>query len=600
MRRNADSPALAARRAPAAVAVLLALLVAPAGVRADAQDAGPQVRPFGAVAKDAGSAFKPLKLPSAKQIDKDLTPRLPQGIVIDSKPFDALIAGLREPFAEQLALRDNVVRELAAHPGAKAGKLLRTAVDALAKDDAELSSRIDGVQDTYAEVFGQGYMESSESERRTRKSAATLIPFYRGLLREADTLRWRMAETLATFREGEGREWLLSSLQDREPVVRAVAAEALGLLLASKPASGDAADALRRALATDASAAVRQTALCALLRAPLVDVRDAIVAALADPAWDVRAIAIAACVQGEIVEAAGPLIEALGKETGRLRTDIDDALFVLLGVRYYADAALWRQWWNDNATVVAEKAKKQLESGAYATPLGPPETWDDRDAGGGAAAEGDGERARSGATSDFYGITTRSRRVLFVVDISLSMDSPAQAVPPVTGVSGGPYAAPEGKTKLDIAKWQLHKAIHELPDDSRFDVVVYSESYALWMPEMAEASPKSKKKAHGFVDAIHANGTTNICDSLDAAFEIAGLERGAGDDGYAADTIFLLSDGDPNRGRIADLTRLLPDVLRRTARARLVIHAVGIGEVSGSSFLRDLAERTGGRYVGFE
>ena len=66
-----------------------------------------------------------------------------------------------------------------------------------------------------------------------------------------------------------------------------------------------------------------------------------------------------------------------------------------------------------------------------------------------------------------------------------------------------------------------------------------------------------------------------------------------------ADTIFLLSDGEPNRGRVRVLEDLLEHVTQRNARHGLVIHAIGIGEVAGRSFLKDLARRNGGRYVGF-
>ncbi len=598
-------------RAPFVVALVAAAVFA---LPASAQDPAP--RPFPAVAKDAKAAFKPLKLTSAKKLDKDLASSLPKGIVIESAPFDRLIERLRKKHADQLALRETAVREMAAHPGPKAGKVLRSALQTLLKDDAELTERIADVQDAYAEVFDQGYMAAGESVRRARKTAATLIPLYRGLRRHGATVRGLASESLTAFRSDESFTWLLALAGDRSPDARAVAAEALGLLLTKDAPPPEAAIELRRVLESDAVAAVRLTALCGLLRAPLADVRDSIVVALRDPAWEVRAVATAACVRGDLVEAAGPLIEALTTESGRLRTDIDDALFELLGVRYYADSALWSQWWADNADGIAKRAAEALAAGDYAAPLGAPETWaadgDDGGGAGGAAGEPD-DKARRGATSAFYGISTRSRRVLFVIDISRSMESPAKAIPPVTGVPGGPYATAQGRSKLDIAKWQLHRAIHDLPDDARFGVVVYSESYALWTPGLSDAGSKAKKKAHKFVDAITANGTTNICDSLEAAFEVAGVGRtgagrsGAGrtggakgEEGFAADTIFLLSDGNPNRGRLANVSELLADVVRRTARARLVIHAVGIGEVAGSPFLRELAERTGGSYVGFE
>jgi len=579
---------------------LLALAVTLVSRDATAVEDAPEERPWAAVQKDARKAFKPLKLPSAKKLRKQVEPDLPAGIVIESGPFDRLIARLGEPFEEQLALRESVVSEMSAHPGAKAGKELRAAFVTLGKEDAELAERVADFAAEYAEVFDQGYMAAGESTRRTRKLAATLIPFYRGLRRRNDELRERAAASLASFTAGEAFDWLVAAARDKDPAVRAAVVEGLGHVRGEAEVA-----ALRRVLRTDAEPGIRLTALCALLRSPVQDVVADVLEALGDPAWEVRAVAIAACVHGRLVEAAKPLIDALAKEDARLRTDIDDALHALVGARYYGDVALWRKWWDDNADQVEQKARELREAGAYAEAIGPPESWEATERAAGSESGGAGQNRQRGVTSAFYGIATRSRRVLFVVDISRSMESPAKAIPPKTGEPGGAFAAPQGSSKMAIAVWQLHRAVEELPDDARFNVAVYSESYAVWNEGMSDASAKAKKKAHAFVDGVTANGVTNICDSLDAAFELAGVggwvAGGARTkDGYAADTIYLLSDGDPNRGRVADLDRLIEDVVRRTARARLVIHTVGIGEVAGSSFLQALARRTGGQYVGFE
>jgi hypothetical protein len=231
---------------------------------------------------------------------------------------------------------------------------------------------------------------------------------------------------------------------------------------------------------------------------------------------------------------------------------------------------------------MAKKAQELEKAGHYDKALGPLEDWEDDDA----DADAD-ETKRKGATSAFYGITTLSKRLVFVIDISRSMNDAAQAKPATATGKKSTYAAPKGNRKLDIAKWQLHRAIQDLPKDAVFNVVVYSESYKVWEKELVAATPRGKRKAHKFIDRINGNGTTNIGDSLDAALE------------QDADTVFLLSDGNPNRGRVSDLEKLLAQLLKRNRRARRVIHTIGIGEVEGSSFLKDLARRTGGRYVGF-
>lgn len=499
--------------------------------------------------------FRPLRLPSRKRIQQEIVPGLPPGIVIESGPFDRLIQRLLQPYTEQLEGRRDGI-------GALEGARLKVAFKVLAKENAELRKRIAGVESEYAAVYNRGYMESGEKARRTRKLAAVLVPFYRTLLLRNAVIA------------GKARP---KSLDVSDPELRAAAVVGL-----ARSGTEAALAATRKALEFDASPLVRLRALEALMSWKIAVVKDAVILALGDRHWQVRALAIAICVRAHLVEAAGPMIEALAQETGRLRKDLDDALFRLTGTRLYGDVGLWRDWWQSNAEAIAKKAQELAKAGQYDKPLGPLEDWDEGDEG--AAAD---ESKRKGATSAFYGITTLSKQLVFVIDISRSMNDAAQAKPAAATGKQDAYPAPRGNRKLDIAKWQLHRAVQDLPKDAVFNIVVYSESYRVWEQEPVVATPRHKKRAHKFIAQLNGNGTTNIGDSLDAALE------------QDVDTLYLLSDGNPNRGRVSDLNQLLEQLLRRNRRARRVVHTIGIGEAEGSSFLKELARRTGGRYVGF-
>lgn len=521
-----------------------------------------------APADEFKDAFKRLRLPKASKLAKDIAPRLPAGIVIEPGPFDALVAKLLEPYAAQLDLREKVMPGLDARKATSAFKVLT-------KENDDLVKSIMRVEDTYAQAYNRGYMESSEGARRDRKLAATLIPFYRRLM-------LRNARIASLARPDA------AALTAPDPALRAAAVEAA--------AGRGELEAVRKAAVSDRHPAVRSRALRSLLKFKIAAIEETVIAALQDPAWEVRALAATICVRARLVAATGALIAALEKEPGRLRKDLDDALFALTGVRMYGDVALWRKWYESNRETVERKAKELREQGAYDKPLGSLE-------GGDAEGEGADEAKRKGATSAFYGITTQSKRIVFIIDISRSMQDTAAAKPgPTSGRKKNPYEAPKGGTKLDIAKWQLHRAVHDLPKDAVFDILVYSESYKLWEPEMVDASARGKKKAHRFIDQLNGNGTTNIADSLDRALALIGVTFGPGADrreDLAADTIYLLSDGNPNRGRLSDLDALLDEFVARNRLARLVVHTIGIGEAAGSTFLKELARRTGGRYVGF-
>jgi len=501
-----------------------------------------------AVADDYQEAFKPLRLPKPAKLEKQLAPRLPAGIVIEAAPFDRLVAGLLKPHSERLGQREKLIAGLT-------DRRLLAAFKLLAKETAEYAKRIAAVETAYAEHYNKGFNARSAGAKRTRKLASVLLPFYR-------TLILRNARIAAAARPGE------AGLSAPDPALRAAAVRV----------SSDI-EAVKKAAREDKQEGVRAAALLSLLRFPIAAIKGAVIAALGDSAWRVRALAVAICVHARLVEAAGPLIEALGKEPGRLRKDIDDALFALTGVRMYGDLDLWKKWWAANRERNARKAAELAAAGEQDKPPGGLEAVE--------LEEGD-ESKRKGGTSAFYGIRTLSKRIVFVVDISRSMQDPAHAKPAATsGRKKDRYPAPGGASKLDIAKWQLHRAIEGLPKGAVFGVVVYSESYAVWEDELLAATPRNKKKAHKFVEGLKGNGTTNICDSLDKASELG------------PDTIFLLSDGDPNRGRLSDLDALLEEFLERNVRARIVLHSIGIGEAAGSTFLKQLARRTGGRYVEF-
>jgi len=245
---------------------------------------------------------------------------------------------------------------------------------------------------------------------------------------------------------------------------------------------------------------------------------------------------------------------------------------------------------------VAEKAAALEAEKGYEKPV---EGLDDPDA---TPDEDESDPAEPGRRTSFYGITTTSKRIVYVVDISRSMTEPASARPTVTGGHANPFSSPKDRTRISIARWQLHRAVHDLPEDAHFNIIVYSESYKLWRSEMVEAKARARAKAHRFIDALVANGTTNICDSLDKAFEVAGASP-FGAPGrsteLAVDTIFLLTDGVPNRGRVTNPEAFLEEITERNRTARIVIHGIGIGEAAGSTFLKSLARRNGGRYAGF-
>ncbi len=129
----------------------------------------------------------------------------------------------------------------------------------------------------------------------------------------------------------------------------------------------------------------------------------------------------------------------------------------------------------------------------------------------------------------FAGITLTGQNVLFLVDMSGSMELLDENTP-------------------DPDKWPevcetVAKIMRSLPDLKKFQVLLFSDRVRYpfgkegeWLPYNPQATPKT---THTGLKAIKPNGETNMA----AAFEEAFRYRSEG-----LDTIYVLSDGLPNAG----------------------------------------------------
>jgi von Willebrand factor type A domain len=215
-----------------------------------------------------------------------------------------------------------------------------------------------------------------------------------------------------------------------------------------------------------------------------------------------------------------------------------------------------------------------------------------------------GRLARAAAAADqrFEGIALTGRNVVFLVDMSGSMDLVDEQTP-----------AP--------AKWSgvrdaVKKIMLSLPQLEKYQVILFSDriSYLLgsdgrWLTYDAKTSPEQVTKA---LAATPPKGNTNMYIAMDAAFQF----RSQG-----LDTIYLLSDGLPNigDGLTPEQNRTLTEtqrgeVLSRAVRASLKtrwnapqigrpkvrINAVGFFYESPDvgAFLWALARENDGSFVG--
>ncbi|MBE7490828.1 MAG: hypothetical protein HS108_03550 [Planctomycetes bacterium] len=293
-----------------------------------------------------------------------------------------------------------------------------------------------------------------------------------------------------------------------------------------------------------------------------------------------------------------PLIEALVHvlevaKDERVDYFTANALARLTGKEPYLDAAFWKHW---------------LMGGTEAAP----------------------EEGKTVARPTFFNAVAVGTRVLFIVDISGSMDWPADMAfrkNPVTGRSAekGPDYT-HVKTKMDLAKVELIWSLTNLPENIFFNVIVYETTHRLIDEKtegLVQAKPENKTRFANLVRALKANGGTNIHGSLMRGMRMTKKKSVEGDVALdrklmleGVDTIFFLTDGTPSwsdestefaevhpkwgaigNGKFCKSDAILADVARVNTFRKVVIHAIAVGKDADHEMMKKLAEQNHGQYV---
>jgi len=375
---------------------------------------------------------------------------------------------------------------------------------------------------------------------------------------------------LLGFRDEGALDYLASTaLRGTGPAeMRAAAAEALGQSARADPGILRAL----RAAARDSKPLVREAALAALARllARGAEAAAEIAKGLDDARWTVRLQAARRLAGLALPESVDGILARLPRESGRVRRELADLLAALTGQKFGVEPEGWTHWWKENraAYVSGERA------------LVPPE---DRPP----------PRAEGDRGAHYYGISIDSQRILFVIDISGSMED----------AGSSPNASKEQE-----AKRELVRCVKSLAADDAFGVYAYSDTVQKWKPGIVKASAGVKEEALRWIESLSAAAWTNTYAALEEGLRIsvADPRNDMGEDyGLHPDTIFLLTDGAPTgpTGRTSDAKgepewkRVLEGVRGWNRTKRVVIHAVGVGASINSEFLATLARENGGSFV---
>jgi uncharacterized protein YegL len=380
--------------------------------------------------------------------------------------------------------------------------------------------------------------------------------------------------------------------------VRGPVLEAMGAF-----ASPVAVEALRKILRTEETRALA-AALFALSENHPPEALDDVRKLTGHLAWQVRLGTLEYLERLRDKGTLGLLVDRLEAESGRLRFEVVGTLKAITGKNYGTDANKWRAYVGGGEKAADEVGKPPPGPGA---------------AGGRAVATGAVEKVEP----TYYGMKVYSDKVVFVIDMSLSMNEEMvidrETLVRETGavVSSGHGEAgekkPEGpklddeiapiewwkiKTRMDFARSQLRYVISTLQHDQCFDVVWFSDSVKAWQGHMIPASRAAKLKAADWLDALECEGGTDTWAGLSKALNLVG--RGTEDENYSrgADTIYFMSDGEPSKGDIKDKDQIVAAIERISKVRHVKVHVVQIG-TSPLAFMKRLAAVTGGDYKFF-
>ncbi|MDF1838139.1 MAG: VWA domain-containing protein [Planctomycetota bacterium] len=304
--------------------------------------------------------------------------------------------------------------------------------------------------------------------------------------------------------------------------------------------------------------AIKTAASMEIMRMGREEDLDRIIAWLDDESWSMRQAALVALEGMDDNEVLQPIIKRMSKETGRLAYEFGETLFRLTGKNYGMNFKTWQAWYDQEGEDVDLLSKGEL-----------------REAIRGRALKAQKERSRP---ARFFGMEIRSARVIFIVDVSGSMDWELK----------GKYVGERGEIRMDRAKEELVAAIDGLKKGTRFDIVAFSGGVDNWAAEpLAGSQEPNHDEAKEWVKALGAGGGTNLYGSLEKAFEDPDV-----------DTIVVLSDGEPSVGDIIDPGSIREAVQAMNTNRNVRIHTIALGGTL--QILEWLAEDSGGRFIQIE
>ena len=140
---------------------------------------------------------------------------------------------------------------------------------------------------------------------------------------------------------------------------------------------------------------------------------------------------------------------------------------------------------------------------------------------------------------------------------------------------------------MEVAKAELARAVDGLDAEALFNIIIFSGDVDSWLDAgVSSAEASNKAAAQEYINRLGAMGGTNLYGALRLAFEDPD-----------ADTIVVLSDGEPSVGDVIDPHAIREEVIRWNEHRGIEIHCIAVG--GSLEVLEWIAQDSGGEYVKF-
>lgn len=329
--------------------------------------------------------------------------------------------------------------------------------------------------------------------------------------------------------------------------------------------------------------------------------------------WEVKWLALKGLEKGADEKAIEPLIENLARckpDEGRLKDQYIRVLKKLLDSDLETDDPnTWK------SALIAKKSGAEMAPGL--TMVEP---------------------------TSFYGLKTRSTRLVFLLDRTGSMEAPGseperppfKLPPEATGSEKEPpqeklardectkivkkWMALTARTRIEVAKKEIILTIHVLRPSVHFNIVWYETTPSPWKQELVPATWANKLDAIQAADKITASGGTNIWDAVEVAYKMLELPQqkqavspvmldkkaSYATSTNGVDTIFLMTDGKPNQGRIMAPDDILSELRKVNRLRKVTIHTICVGDIPPTGptpdspdpvFLKKISDQNNGDFV---